>query len=152
MKLNIEMTKKKAEVMFSDGSSLSGQFFVLLHAQGRVGSECLLDILLDERIYLPFEEEGGKILLLQKGSIVMVMAEGREYLQDVPFQKKMETRIKFLSGESIEGKVYSDLPQSKSRLSDFLNHSRRFFCLETEGKEHYINTQYIKSVEPIVAP
>ena len=142
------MTKKKAEILFSDGSRLSGQFFVLLHAQGRVGSECLLDLLLDERSYLPFENDGGQIQLLQKGSIVMVKSEVKEYLEGVSFQRKMETRINFLSGKSIEGKVYSDLPQSKSRLSDFLNHSRRFFCLEAEGKEYFINTKFIKSVDP----
>ena len=149
MKLNIEMTKKKAEVLFSDGGRLSGQFFVLLHAQGRVGGECLLDLLLDERSYLPFEGDGGKILLLQKGSIVMVKSEEEEYFKGVSYQRKMETRINFLSGQIIEGKVYSDLPQSKSRLSDFLNNSRRFFCLESEGQEYFINTQFIKSVVPM---
>ncbi len=151
MKLNIEMSKKKAEIDFSDGSSLSGHFFVLLHAQGRVGGECLLDLLLDERSYLPFEIDGGKVLLLQKGSIVMVKSEGCEYLKGVSYQRKMETRITFLSGRTLEGKVYSDLPQSKSRLSDFLNHSPRFFCVEAEGKEYLVNTQFIKSVDPSIA-
>ncbi len=151
MKLNIEMSKKKAEIVFSDGSRLSGYFFVLLHAQGRVGGECLLDLLFDERSDLPFEIDGGKVLLLQKGSIVMVKSEGCEYLKGVSYQRKMETRITFLSGQIIEGKVYSDLPQSKSRLSDFLNHSRRFFCLEAEGNEYLINTQFIKSADPNTA-
>ena len=151
MKLNIEMSKKKAEIVFSDGSSLSGHFFVLLHAQGRVGGECLLDLLLDERSYLPFEIGGGQVLLLQKGSIVMVKSEGCEYLKGVSYQRKMETRITFLSGQTLEGKVYSDLPQSKPRLSDFLNHSRRFFCLEADGNEYMVNTQFIKSVDPGIA-
>ena len=151
MKLSIEMSKKKAEIDFSDGSSLSGHFFVLLHAQGRVGGECLLDLLLDERGYLPFEVDSGQILLLQKGSIVLVKSEGCEYLKGVSYQRKMDTRITFLSGRTLEGKVYSDLPQSKSRLSDFLNHSRRYFCLEAEGNEYLVNTQFIKSADPSTA-
>jgi hypothetical protein len=148
MKLNIEMSKKKAQIFFPDGSHLSGHFFVLLHAQGRVGGECLLDLLLDERSYLPFEMEGGQVQLFQKGSIVMVRSEGCQYLQGVSYQRKMNTRIIFLSGQTLEGKVYSDLPQSKSRLSDFLNHSRRFFCLEADGNEYLVNAQFIKSVDP----
>ena len=111
-------------------------------------SECLLGLLLDERAYLPFEMDGEEIVLLQKGCMVMIESEGCEYLKMVPFQKKIEVRICFLSGQTLEGKVYSDLPQTKARLSDFLNHSPRFFCMEVGGKEYLINTRFIKSVYP----
>lgn len=149
MALAIEMSKKKAEVLFSDGSRLLGHFFVLLDTQGRLGAECLLDLLLDERSFLPFEGDEGEILLIQKGSVVMVISEGCEYLKGIPYQKKMEARISLLSGQSLEAKVYSDLPQHRSRLSDFLNHSSKFFCVEVEGKEYLVNSRFIKSVEPI---
>ena len=149
MALAIEMLKKKAEILFSDGSRLCGHFFVLLHTQGRLGAECLLDLLQDERSFLPFEKDEGKILLVQKGAIVLVISEGCEYLKGVPYQKKMESRISLLSGQSLEAKVYSDLPQTRSRLSDFLNHSSNFFCVEVDGQEYLVNTQFIKSVDPI---
>ena len=149
MALAIEMSKKKAEIHISDGSRISGYFFVLLHTQGRLGAECLLDLLLDERSFLPFEKDDGQILLVQKGSIVMVVSEGCEYLKSVPYQQKMGSRICLLSGENLKAKVYSDLPQSRSRLSDFLNHSANFFCVEVEGMEHLVNTRFVKSVEPI---
>jgi len=148
MNLNIEMSKKQAEILFPDESRLSGHFFVSLRAQGHTRGQCLLDLLLDERPYLPFETDGEEIVLLQKGSIVMIESEGCEYLKMVPFQKKMEIRVCFLTGETLEGEVYSDLPQTKSRLSDFLNHSPRFFCMEVAGKEYLINTRFIKSVYP----
>jgi hypothetical protein len=149
MALAIEMSKKKAEILISDGSRLSGYFFVLLHTQGRLGAECLLDLVLDERSFLPFEKDDGQIFLIQKGSIVLVISEGCEYLKGVPYQKKMASRICLLSGQTLEAKVYSDLPQSRSRLSDFLNHSANFFCVEVDGKEYLVNTRFIKSVEPI---
>lgn len=149
MALAIEMSKKKAEILFSDGSRLSGHFFVLLHSQGRIGAESLLDLLLDERSFLPFEEDEGKILLIQKGSIVMVISKGCECLKGFAYQRKMESRISMLSGQSFAAKVYSDLPQNRSRLSDFLNHGSKFFCVEVEGMEYLINTRFIKSVVPI---
>ena len=149
MALAIEMSKKKAEVLFSDGSRLPGHFFVLLDTQGRLGAECLLDLLLDERSFLPFEKDEGQILLIQKGSVVMVISEGREYLEGIPYQKKMGARISLLSGQSLEAKVYNDLPRNRSRLSDFLNHSSKFFCVEVEGKEYLVNRRFIKSVEPM---
>ena len=152
MNLNIEMAKKKVEISMSDGSRLSGHFFVSLHSQGHSRGECLLDLLLDERAYLPFEIDGEEIVLLKKGGIFMIESEGCQYLKMVPFQKKMEIRICFQSGQTLEGKVYSDLPQTKSRLSDFLNHSSRFFCMEVDEKEYLINTQFIKSVYPHLTP
>lgn len=151
MNLNVEMSKKKAEIHISDDSRLSGHFFLSLRAQGHTRGQCLLDLLLDERAYLPFEVDGKEIVLLQKGGIVMIESEGCEYLKLVPFQKKMEMQINFFSGQTLEGKVYSDLPHTKSRLSDFLNHSPRFFCMEVEGKEYLVNTRFIKSVYPLPA-
>ncbi len=148
MNLNIEMSKRKADIFISDGSRLSGHFFVSLRAQGYSRGECLLGLLLDERAYLPFEMDGDEIVLLQKGCMVMIESEGCEYLKIVSFQKKIDIRISFLSGQTLEGKVYSDLPQTNSRLSDFLNHSPRFFCMEVDGKEVLINTLFIKSVYP----
>jgi len=151
MNLKVEMIKKKVEVYISDDSRLSGHFFLSLRAQGHTRSQCLLDLLLDERAYLPFEVDGKEIVLLQKGGIVMIESGGCEYLKLVPFRKKMGLQICFFSGRTLEGKVYSDLPQTKSRLSDFLNHSPRFFCMEVDGKEYLLNTRFIKSVHPHAA-
>jgi len=130
MGLKIETTKKKAEILCSDESSLNGSFFVALRAPTREGNELVLDLLVSEKTYLPFELDEGQIVLLQKECIVMIVLEDRDMKKNITFEQEIPAEVRFLSGESIEGKVYSDLPRSHARLSDFLNHSKLFFYLE----------------------
>ena len=48
----------------------------------------------------------------------------------------------------MEGTVYLDLPKSHSRLSDFLNYSKAFFCLEVGDRDYLVNSRFVKMVCP----
>lgn len=149
MGLQIETTKKRAEIICSDKSSLNGSFFVALRAPTREGNELVLDLLVSEKTYLPFELNEGQIVLLQKECIVMIVLEDRDMKNSITYEQKILAEVSFLSGESIEGKVYSDLPRSHARLSDFLNHSKPFFYLEVGDKDYLVNSRLVKAVRPI---
>ena len=149
MGLKIETTKKKAEIICSDESSLNGSFFVALRAPTREGNELVLDLLVSEKTYLPFELDEGQIVLLQKECIVMIVLEDRDMKKSITYEQKIPAEVRFLSGESIKGKVYSDLPRSHARLSDFLNHSKKFFYLEVGDKDYLVNSRLVKVVRPI---
>ena len=149
MGLKIETTKKRAEIICSDGSSLNGSFFVAFRAPAREGNELVLDLLVSEKTYLPFELDEGQIVLLQKECIVMIVLEDRDMKKSIIYEQKIPAEVRFLSGESIEGKVYSDLPRNYARLSDFLNHSKTFFYLEVGDKDYLVNSRLVKAVRPI---
>ena len=149
MGLKIETTKKRAEIICSDESSLNGSFFVALRAPTREGNELVLDLLVSEKTYLPFELDEGQIVLLQKECIVMIVLEDRDMKKSIIYEQKIPAEVRFLSGESIEGKVYSDLPRNYARLSDFLNHSKTFFYLEVGDKDYLVNSRLVKAVRPI---
>ena len=149
MGLKIETTKKKAEIICSDESSLNGSFFVALRAPTREGNELVLDLLVSEKTYLPFELDEGQIVLLQKECIVMIVLEDRDMKKSITYEQKIPAEVRFLSGESIEGRVYSDLPRSHARLSDFLNQSKTFFYLEVGDKDYLVNSRLVKAVRPI---
>jgi hypothetical protein len=149
MELKIETTKKKAEITCSDESRLNGNFFVSLRAPNHEGNELVLDLLLSEKTYLPFELDEGKIVLLQKGCIVMVVLKVREMKMSTFYQQKIPAKVHLLSGKTIEGEVYSDLPRTHARLSDFLNQSKVFFYLEVGDKDYLVNSQFVKIVRPI---
>jgi len=151
MGLKIETTKKKAEILCSDESSLNGSFFVALRAPTREGNELVLDLLVSEKTYLPFELDEGQIVLLQKECIVMIVLEDRDMKKNITFEQEIPAEVRFLSGESIEGKVYSDLPRSHARLSDFLNHSKLFFYLDVGDKDYLVNSRLVKVVCPITS-
>ena len=109
----------------------------------------MLDLLVSEKTYLPFELDEGQIVLLQKECIVMIVLEDRDMKKSIIYEQKIPAEVRFLSGESIEGKVYSDLPRNYARLSDFLNHSKTFFYLEVGDKDYLVNSRLVKAVRPM---
>jgi hypothetical protein len=149
MGFKIETTKKRAEIFCSDKSRLNGNFFVALRAPGRDGNELVLDLLVSEKTYLPFELDDGHIVLLQKKCIMMVVLEDRDLKENISYEQQIPADVCFLSGESIKGNVYSDLPKSHARLSDFLNHSKAFFYIEVDEKDYLVNSRLVKIVRPI---
>ena len=146
MGLQIETAKKRADVFCSDDSRLVGNFFVSRQAPGREGSEFVLDLLIGERTYLPFELNEKEIILLRKACIVMVVPEDLDMKRSLSYQLIIPVEVSLLSGQNIQGKVYNDLPKSHSRLSDFLNHSKGFFHLEVGDKDYLLNSRYVKLV------
>ena len=144
----IDMVKKEAEVFFSDGSSLAGSFFVSPQSSSHSGSQLVSELLIDKNSYLPFELDGEKTIILWRGSIVMVILEKNELNFQTPYLKEIIVQVCLTSGENLDGKVYTDLPESYTRLSDFLNHNDEFFHLEVDSKDHLINSRFVKMVKP----
>ena len=149
MELKIETTKKKAEVICCDESRLIGSFFVSLRAPRYEGKELVLDLLVSERTYLPFELDEGQIVLLQKSCIMAVVLKEREMKISTSYQHEISAKVHLYSGKPIEGKVFSDLPKTHARLSDFLNQNKTFFYIKVGEKDYLVNSQFVKFVRPI---
>ena len=146
--LKLDMIRRRGEVIFSDGTRESGAFCVSPRSANHTGRESIAELLNGERSYIPLESRRGAVLLLQKRSIVMVLVEADEMRKELAYQRPITAQVYFLSGESMEGIVYLDLPESHSRLSDFLNYSKAFFCLEVGDKNYLVNSQFVKMVCP----
>ena len=148
MSLKLKTQKRQAEIKFSDGHSICGHFFISPSPKGLSGSENIIEILNDDRSYIPFEIAEEEISLLQKESIVMVRMAISEMPKDLPYLSRTATKIFLLSGDILEGHVYIDLPKTHTRLSDFLNFSKRFFFIELDEQDFLVNTKYVKMVRP----
>jgi hypothetical protein len=148
MVLKLETIRRRAEVVFSDGTRESGDFFLSPRSPNHAGRESMAELLNGERSYIPLESEAGKVILVQKRSIVMVLLEGDEVRKDPAYQRPITVQVCFLSGENMEGTVYLDLPKSHSRLSDFLNYGKAFFYLEVGDRDYLVNSQFVKMVCP----
>ena len=146
MTFKIETIRKKADVFYADGSTMRGCFFVSPLSHNHVGAEFVSELFADDRNFIPFELEEGKVVLLRKESIQMICLGERELPRDLPNSKQLEAYISFVSGETMEGNVYYDLPKSQSRLSDFLNCSDEFFYFESDDKDYLVNSLFIKMV------
>ena len=108
------------------------------------GAETIYELLTGDRNYLPFDWDGEGVVLLQKGSIATVRLDEKEINQDNSFHKKLRTRISFLSGETLEGNVFSDHPKAYLRLSDYLNLSNNFFYIQVEEDDYLVNSLCVK--------
>ena len=51
-----------------------------------------------------------------------------------------------LDGRKLSGKVSFALPETHSRLSDFLNSREAFFRLEVEEKVYLIQNRFVKMI------
>ena len=140
--------KKKAEIFFSDGTTMTGNFFVAPHAPTHAGTESVADLLSNDRLYIPFETIDGHVVLVQKNCIVKILLAESNIDKNLPYLEDAQAQVVFLSGETLEGKVYLDLPKSNSRLSDFLNYSRQFFYLEVGTRDYLVNSGLVQYVQP----
>ena len=148
MSLKLKTQKRQAETLFSDGHSISGHFFISPLSRDLPGSGNVFELLNDDRSYIPFEIAKGEISLLQKDSIMMVRMAISEMPKDLPYLSRISTKIFLLSGDTIEGHIYTDLPKTHTRLSDFLNFSQKFIFIEVDEQDIFINTKFIKMVRP----
>ena len=148
MDLKLKTQKRQVETKFADGHSIIGHFFISPLTKGLPGSGNVIELLNDERSYIPFEIAEGEISLLQKDSIMTVRMAVNEIPKDLPYQRPISTKIILLSGDIFEGLVYIDLPKTHTRLSDFLNFSQKFIFIDIDQHDFLINTKFVKMVMP----
>ncbi|MEE9910620.1 MAG: hypothetical protein K4571_02750 [Deltaproteobacteria bacterium] len=125
---------------------MSGKFFVSAVSAFRDGGELIVELLAKDRNYIPFESDDGKIVLLRKENMMMVFLEEDEADNYLPGFKQVPVVIHLLTGQIMSGKVSFALPETHSRLSDFLNSRDAFFRLEVEGKNYLIQNRFVKMI------
>ena len=69
--------------------------------------------------------------------------------KDLPYQNRTFAKVFLLSGNILEGHVFIDLPKTHTRLSDFLNFSKKFFFIEVDEQDFLVNTKFVKMVMPV---
>ena len=148
MDLKLKTQKRQAEIKFFDGHSIFGHLFISPHPRSLLESDNTIKLLNDDRSYIPFEIAKGDISLLQKESIMMVRMAISEMRRDLPYQNRTFAKVFLLSGDILEGSVFIDLPKTHTRLSDFLNFSKRFFFIEVDEQDFFVNTKFVKMVTP----
>jgi hypothetical protein len=149
MQLKIETIKKRATVFFPEDTQMSGNFFVPAIAEFREGGELITELLAKDRNYIPFESDQKEIVLLRKENMMMVYLEEDEADNYLPGYKQVPVVIHLLTGKIISGKVSFAMPETHSRLSDFLNSRDAFFRLEVEGKNYLVQNRFVKMITAV---
>ena len=146
MQLKIETIKKRATIFFPEGSQLGGSFFVAALSAFREGGELITELLAKDKNYIPFESDSGEMFLIRKENMMMIFLEEDVADNYLPGYKQVPVNIHLLTGQILSGKVSFALPETHSRLSDFLNTREAFFRLEVDGKNYLIQNRFVKLI------
>jgi hypothetical protein len=141
--------RRQAEVWFTDGSRITGSFFLEPVSPHGQEPQSLLELLNAPRRFLPLETENGELLLVQKNGLVLARSNQCILVQRSPHAKDIPVSVELLTGDSMDGTISHDLPESYPRISDFLNFSPQFFALRIDGWDCLLNSESVRSVRPV---
>ncbi len=147
----IETIRKPARIFLMGGGTLEGTFFLSPISPSLKGPETVLDLLTDERSYLPFETDQCKVILVQKTNIVKILLE-EAIPHTVGPTKQTHITVWFVDQSSLEGWLSFMMPVSHSRVSDFLNSAGEFFYLHGTGATYVVNRRHVSFVELLDEP
>jgi len=143
-----KIAKHRRQVIFTlaDGSELVGEVFLSLYEVRRQGPQGVGGLLNGEDAFLPVKTRDGTVHLNVANIIKARTPAEAERHELMMLGKKYAVRVTTLYGEEIDGEVFVDLPQDRSRVSDYLNQPDRFFRIFVPDHIVYIAARYVLTV------
>jgi hypothetical protein len=148
----IEKLRVTVRVSRGGEPAVEGIFSLSPHSARHAGPESLLELLDPPAGFLPFERIADEaVLLLSRPDITWVMA-GTEVDPELVrprtfrFTREERVRVCLRGGESLDGLIQMELPESLNRVSDYLNGPERFFPLATRQGTFLVNKAAVREV------
>lgn len=122
-----------------------------LHA----GDERPSDLLNGPDTFLPALDRKGKLRLLRRDAVVVITVPAAEEPgaerpgadgPPLPSPRHAEVEVILESGAAIRGTVEYDMPETRSRLLDFLNREDRCLAVRHAGQVYLVNKRHIARV------
>jgi hypothetical protein len=148
MSFRVDKTKRGAQILLVDGTHLAGHFFLSPYSPVHGGGERVLDLLTGDAVFLPFQLRDGGVVLIRRDLVAVVSLAQGEMDEELPFVRKAAVAVSLVSGETMEGDLYVDAPENRSRISDFFNHCEDFFYLQVGETQYLVNARCVKLVRP----
>ncbi len=146
----VEKIDKEAVLFFADGVVLEGVVYLSPFAQGHSGAQTVLELLEEKDRYLPFHDREGAFRLVNKQALTHLRyGRGEEGDPLAELGERIQVRIIFFGGETLEGAIVLNMPENRRRLLDFLNAFPDFFFLEGSSARYIVNGQMIREIAHI---
>ena len=147
MEMKVDKFRNKATITLSDGKKLVGNFFLSHHSADHSGSETIYDVLNSVLAFIPLEDiHTNEVIFVAKAQIVSVELLDREVVSSL-YLRELQVQVDMLNGEVIDGEILIDMPQTKPRLSDFLNLPHIFLYVHRKQGDMIINKGFIFSLK-----
>jgi len=139
----------KAEVQATGGRSFSGFLHLLPFASIHLGPETPEDVLNRDEAFFALTDEREHTIFIAKAQVLAVAIE--HPLRDpdrLHAARAIGLKVELSDGSEHTGTVLSELPPTRTRAIDFLNHGAGFFALHAADTARYINRAHVRAVSP----
>jgi hypothetical protein len=142
--LAVDMVKKRITLSLADQTQMSGYIFLSRFSKIGTGRESVLEALVTNKRFLPFETSDGEVNFINQRHIVwlasLIEPDDPPYMVD---PLKQNVTVYLFDGKRLRGDVNVAMPEEKNRLSDALNALNGFLVLRDEKREVLINLEFI---------
>jgi len=148
--VRLEKIKRRVTLCRSDGMKLEVNFFLSPYAEGHSGREFLLDILNSNLTFLPVEDiRTNAILFLNKSKIMYLEIPERDLAEETVLNPEKSVRVELTNHEILNLSFFMEMPEERSRISDYLNLSAQFIYLCGKEKDLILNKSFMFSVKDL---
>ncbi len=145
--LRVEKRTEQVSLFMTDGTVFEGLVYLSQYAMHHTGEQTVLDLLIDENLFLPMNSVGGEFQLIQKGLISHVKC-------DVPMNEEInytqrQVRISFPGDTALTGFLKIDMPVHSVRITDYINGGNAFFPLFQDKTEYLVNRSLVRDIVQI---
>ena len=138
-----------AELLCADGRSFVGRIFVPVTASRHSGPMRPEEWLNDPAPFFPFlPDDADAPVLLNKREVLVLSVPSAPDLGEVPEEVLHPVRRVAVEAEEqrLEGTVVIDMPQTHTRMLDYLNRPEAFLTLRNGGQRHLVQKERITRV------
>ena len=148
--MQVKKIKHKATLCRSDGMKMDVNFFLSPYAEGHSGRELILDVLNSDSIFLPVEDiRTGAILFLNKSRIMSLEITERDLADETLLSPKISVQVELTNHETLNLNLFMEMPEERSRVSDYLNFSPGFIYLCGKERDIILNKAFVFSVKEL---
>lgn len=101
-------------------------------------------------MFIPVEDiHNGVILSLNKGNIMFLELPERDLLDETLMAPKKLVQVELTNHQILNLSVFMELPEERSRVSDYLNFSSGFIYLCGKERDIIMNKAFLFSVKDL---
>ena len=139
----------KAEVQATGGRIFSGFLHLLPFASIHLGPETPEDVLNRDEAFFALTDQQEHTIFIAKAQVLAVVVEYSNRDPDrIHAARTIGLKVELSDGSEYTGTVSSELPPTRTRAIDFLNHGTGFFALHVAETARYINRAHVRAVSP----
>ncbi len=146
--MRMEKYKRKATICRSDGKKLDVNFYLRQFAEEHSGQELVIDIFNSKATFIPLEDiRENKVFFLNKKKVMFLELAERDLTEETMLVPEIRVQVELSNGEVLKGNLFLEMPQDRSRVSDYLNFSPGFVYLGREEGDIILNKEFMFSVK-----